>query len=170
MMVMNWVSWILSAWLFTQASMLAVLQPIKAKVIGVKDGDTIELLWNGKSMVVRLSHIDCPELKGGQPFGSAAKKYTSDLCFGKLVTLQNADKKDRNGRVLAEVITEKGASVNQSLVKAGMAWHFKKYSTDRLYAALEIEARQAKRGLWSDPHPIAPWDWRRNRGKGSNPK
>lgn len=158
----------MSAWICTQASLLLATQPIKAKVIGVKDGDTIELLWQGKSMVVRLSHIDCPELKGGQPFGNAAKKYTSSLCFGRFVTLQQADKKDRNGRVLAEVITDRGEPVNQLLVKAGLAWHFKKYSSDRRYAALEIEARQAKRGLWSDPYPIAPWDWRRKRGKGSN--
>ena len=43
-----------------------------AKVIGVKDGDTIEVLKEKQSIIIRLSDIDCPEKS--QPNGSAAKK------------------------------------------------------------------------------------------------
>ena len=46
------------------------------------------------------------------------------------------------------------------LVKAGLAWHFKRYSTDPVLAQAEIEARNAKAGLWADPQAIAPWEWR----------
>ncbi|CAG0912171.1 unnamed protein product, partial [Cyprideis torosa] len=42
------------------------------------------------------------------------------------------------------------------------AWHYRKYSKDPNLQALEDEARKAKRGLWADPDPVAPWDWRRS--------
>ena len=29
--------------------------------------------------------------------------------------------------------------------------------------ALEAEAREAKKGLWADPHPVPPWKWRKQR-------
>jgi micrococcal nuclease len=47
------------------------------------------------------------------------------------------------------------------MIKAGLAWHFKKYSSDETLANLEIEARNNKKGLWVDPRPIAPWEIRR---------
>jgi len=30
-------------------------------------------------------------------------------------------------------------------------------------AKLEFEVRSAKRGLWADPDPVAPWEWRRQK-------
>ncbi|WP_424057806.1 thermonuclease family protein [Pedobacter sp.] len=49
---------------------------------------------------------------------------------------------------------------NQEMVTLGMAWHFKRYSSDSLYAKLENIARKKKVGLWQDSTAIAPWDWR----------
>jgi len=127
------------------------------RVIGIKDGDTIEILYNGKSQIIRLAHIDCPEKK--QPFGNAAKKYTSNLCFGKNVRIIPTGKKDRYKRLIAEVYVG-SRCVNKALVKAGMAWHYTKYSDDTEYAQLEKKARQKRVGLWSDQNPVAPWIWR----------
>lgn len=131
------------------------------KVIGIKDGDTFVLLIDDKEQVVRFAHIDCPEKK--QPFGNKAKQFVSDLCFGTYVTLVYNDKNkyDRNKRLIAEVILEDGRNLNKELVKNGLAWHFKKYSDNEEYAQLEIEARSNKIGIWSEPNPIAPWDWRK---------
>ncbi|MEG2079013.1 thermonuclease family protein, partial [Chryseobacterium sp.] len=131
------------------------------KVIGVKDGDTVELLMNGKPQVVRLSNIDCPEKK--QPFGNNAKQFVSDLCFGKMVRMSTDGKKDRNKRLIAEIILKNGKNINKELVKNGLAWHFKKYSKDNSYDTLEKQARKLKLGLWKDKNPIAPWDWRKSR-------
>ncbi|MEG0760378.1 thermonuclease family protein [Chryseobacterium sp.] len=136
------------------------------KVIGVKDGDTVELLMNGKPQVVRLSNIDCPEKK--QPFGNNAKQFVSDLCFGKMVRMSTDGKKDRNKRLIAEIILKNGKNINKELVKNGLAWHFKKYSKDNSYDTLEKQARKLKLGLWKDKNPIAPWDWRKSR-KSSSP-
>ncbi|MCA2538954.1 MAG: thermonuclease family protein [Microcystis sp. M54BS1] len=134
---------------------------ITGEVIAVKDGDTIEILFDGKPLTVRFAHVDCPEIKKGQPFGKAAKKFTSDLCFGQTVTIINEGKYDRYKRLIAVVINEKNENVNKELVKAGLAWHFKKYSTDTSYDDLELTARQNKIGLWVDNNPTPPWDWRK---------
>jgi hypothetical protein len=46
-----------------------------------------------------------------------------------------------------------------------MAWWYKKYAPgDATLARLEAEARAAKRGLWAQASPIAPWDWRQHKG------
>jgi endonuclease YncB( thermonuclease family) len=48
------------------------------------------------------------------------------------------------------------------LIKKGLAWHFKKYSTNATYAELEDNAKEIKIGLWSLPNPIEPWNWRKS--------
>ena len=73
----------------------------------------------------------------------------------------NDNKFDRNKRLIGVVINEQGENVNKALVKAGLAWHYLKYSTDDTYSNLEVIARQQKVGIWSDPYPIEPWNWRK---------
>ncbi|WP_298145597.1 thermonuclease family protein [Flavobacterium sp.] len=131
------------------------------KVIGIKDGDTFVVLMNGRAQVVRLEHIDCPEKK--QAFGTKAKQFASNLCYGKFVQLQSKNKYDRYKRLIAEVILPNGLNVNKALVKNGLAWHYKKHSKSSEYAQLEHSARQQRRGVWSDPNPVAPWEWRKRR-------
>lgn len=70
------------------------------------------------------------------------------------------DRHDCYGRTLAEVLLPDGRSLNQALLKAGLAWWFRKYSKDVRLEAMEQEARFAKRGLWAEPHPVPPWEWR----------
>jgi endonuclease YncB( thermonuclease family) len=71
-----------------------------------------------------------------------------------------ADKRDRYGRRLAEVLLPDGRSLNQELVKTGLPWWFRKYSKDLRLGELERQARMAKRGLWVEAHPVPPWEWR----------
>lgn len=130
-----------------------------AKVIRILDGDTMEVLYENHPVKIRLAHIDCPEKRGHQPFGAKAKQALSDLCFGQMVTVQG-QKYDRYKRLIAVVVNDKKQVVNQEMIKLGMAWHFKKYSSDPLYAQLEINARKNKIGLWQDSTAVAPWDWR----------
>ena len=134
---------------------------IEGKVIAVKDGDTIEILFDGKPLAIRLAHIDCPEMKKKQPYGTAAKKFTADFCFRKIVRVENDGKFDRNKRMIAVVYNENGINLNRQLVKAGLAWHFKKYSSDMVYAQLEIAARNSRAGLWAENNPTPPWEWRK---------
>ncbi len=148
-------------WLLLLAVALPIgvlAQPISGRVIAVADGDTFTLLTAGQQQVkVRLHGIDCPEKK--QPYGAAAKAFTSRAIFGKTVQVKGA-KKDRFGRVLGTVYYGAGLCLNEDLLAAGCAWHFKKYDRQAAWAALEQQARAGKKGLWQDAHPIAPWQWR----------
>ncbi|MCH8040150.1 MAG: thermonuclease family protein [Nitrospinae bacterium] len=132
------------------------------KVVGVADGDTITVLHNGKSERIRLNGIDCPEKR--QAYGKAAKQFASRLVYGKTVTV-TVFEQDRYGRTIGDVILPDGRVLNRELVKAGLAWWYRKYSDDTSLGHLEAEAREAKRGLWDDPDAIAPWEWRTGRKK-----
>ena len=55
------------------------------QVVGMIDGDTIEVLNGHHSDRIRLSGIDCPEK--GQVYSKKAKQAASALVFGKQVTL-----------------------------------------------------------------------------------
>ena len=128
-------------------------------VVSVLDGDTIEVLLNMHPERVRLSGIDCPEK--GQPFGTRAKQELSALVFGRDVILQTHGQ-DKYGRTLADVLLPDGTNVNHELVNDGWCWWYRKYALGHAeLEKLEAEAREAKRGLWSDPHPVPPWEWRK---------
>ena len=114
------------------------------RVVGVSDGDTITVLHNGKGERIRLHGIDCPEKR--QAFGNRAKQFTSKLVFGTTVTVQVVDR-DRYGRTVGVVLLPDGRSLNHELVRAGLAWWYRKYSDDQSLGDLEAEAREAKRGL-----------------------
>lgn len=146
---------------FSLLSLTIFAQPkdFYAKVTAVKDGDTVKVLYEKQEYTVRLSHIDCPEKK--QDFGTKAKQRTSDLCFEKNVWVQSNGKKDRNGRILGEIIVNNRWNVNKILVEEGLAWHYKKFSKDTDYSLLEENAQIRKVGVWSMKNPIAPWDWRK---------
>ena len=56
--------------------------------------------------------------------------------------------------------TPEKKDVSAEMIKAGMAWHSKEYSDDVQYEKLEIQARDNEIGIWNDPNPIAPWEFR----------
>lgn len=123
------------------------------------DGDTLTVLISQRQVRVRLIEIDAPEL--GQPFGARSKQSLSELCFGKMAELAVRNR-DRYGRTLAQVSCG-GKDANAEQVRRGYAWTYTRYAAaNSPLHALEREARTARRGLWGDPEPVAPWDWRRN--------
>lgn len=138
-------------------------QTITGTIVGIMDGDTVKLLTQDSTLVkVRLANIDCPEKK--QPYSAKAKEFTSNAVFGKTVTI-NIVKKDRYRRYISNVIYNDTLSLCHELIKAGLAWHFEKYSKDGELQQLEDKARQNKLGLWQESNPIAPWNWRTIRKK-----
>ena len=140
---------------------LTPAEEFAGKVVGVSDGDTITVLRNRTPIKVRLHGIDCPEI--GQDFGSRAKAFTSELVFGQVVKVVPWDT-DRYGRAVADVILADGRILNHEVVRAGLAWRYRKYAPDiGTLAELEAVARDAKRGLWSQPNPVPPWEWRRTK-------
>ena len=131
---------------------------ITGKVIGISDGDTFSLLFNnGFTIKVRLNKIDCPEKK--QAYSNRAKQELSNMIFDHTVRVDYT-KKDGYGRVLGDVYVN-DLYVNGEMISRGMAWHYKKYSSDENLAELERMAQKNKVGLWQDPNPVPPWDFRK---------
>jgi len=127
------------------------------RVVSVHDGDTLRAIDPQKvEHKVRLVGIDAPEL--GQPFGRVARDRLRELALRQQVAVQ-VHERDRYGRDLA-TLEAGGQDLARQLVAEGLAWHFTRYSDDAGLAAAEAEARAAGRGLWADPEPVAPWDWR----------
>jgi len=87
------------------------------------------------------------------------------MIFDRDVTIEY-EKTDQYGRIVGKILLE-GKDVNLEQVKAGMAWHYKFYEDEQtpedreLYAKTEAEARAARRGLWQDPSPIEPYQFRK---------
>jgi micrococcal nuclease len=128
-------------------------------VVSVLDGDTIEVLRHQHPERIHLNDIDCPE--HGQAFGKRVKQAASELVHGKEVTFETHGK-DKFGRTIADVILPDGTNVNHALVNDGWCWWYRKYVPgDTVLEGLEKDAREAKLGLWVDPQPVPPWEWRK---------
>lgn len=137
---------------------------IEGRVVGVADGDTITVLDADRVQHrIRLGGIDAPEKR--QAFGARSKESLSDLVFSKTVTVETG-KTDRYGRAIGKVLVD-GIDANLQQVSRGFAWHYKAYDREQsandrqLYDFAQSEAKSARRGLWQDTEPIAPWDWRK---------
>lgn len=143
---------------------LSYADTLLGRVVAIADGDTVTVLdASNNQFKIRLMGIDAPEKK--QAFGSKSKEALSFLIFDKQVTVEY-HKKDKYGRTVGKVTVE-GVDTNLEQVKAGLAWHYKKYQQEQsiedrlLYAQAEEQARGEKRGLWRDIDPVPPWDWRK---------
>lgn len=133
-------------------------EEFEGRVVSVSDGDTISVMKSGSAVKIRLNGIDAPE--SSQAFGQKAKQFTSDACFGLSVKVLVRDT-DWYGRLVADIVLPTGQILNQMLVASGFAWHYTQYSQDPVLTQLEILAKKARNGLWSDPDPVAPWLFRR---------
>lgn len=117
---------------------------IYGKVVSVSDGDTFTMLTaNNKQVKVRLHGIDCPEKS--QDYGHLAKQYTSELVFGRYVHVVITDT-DQYSRLVGKVFLDDDETcLNEELLKAGMAWHYKKYDTSTYWGTLEVGANDRKK-------------------------
>ena len=140
---------------------------LEGKVDSIVDGDTLTVLTADKQRIkIRLSGIDTPERK--QAFGTKAKQALSSKVFGKTVRVRD-NGQDRYKRTLGDIFLG-DRWINLELVEEGYAWHYKHYSKDKRLAQAEVEARAAKRGLWSDNNPVPPWEFRRGGKNAESPK
>jgi micrococcal nuclease len=135
------------------------------KVVSITDGDTIDVALAPKGLIqaIRLYGIDAPE--HDQAFGPESTEHLAKLLSGKTVTLDCEN--DRSyGRLICKVLLPDGEDVDLDQVKVGMAWDYRQYQdeqtpTDRAtYSKAECTAMKAKIGLWSQPNPIQPQDFR----------
>lgn len=133
----------------------------QAVVVRVVDGDTIEIATGEK---IRLIGVDTPESvhpsKPVEAYGKEAAAFTRSHLEGKNVWLEyDVERTDKYGRLLAYVWLADSTMFNATLVKEGYAqvytWPPNVKYVD-LFVQLQQEAREAKRGLWSDPTVADP--------------
>ncbi|UOG91030.1 MAG: thermonuclease family protein [Candidatus Thiothrix sulfatifontis] len=136
----------------------------QGRVVGVSDGDTLTVLASNKrTYKIRLQGIDAPETK--QAHGQKCKEMLMTRAVNLTAEVE-AYKLDRYGRVIGKVTVE-GKDVALEQINAGCGWHYTAYAKEQsaddqaAYAAAEKQARKAKRGLWRDKQPQAPWDFRK---------
>jgi len=129
------------------------------RVVGVHDGDTVTCLdESNQQQKVRLAEIDAPEI--GQDYGKVSREVLAEMVFGKTVEVTE-DGKDRYGRWIGH-LSSNGVDVNRQMVATGNAWHYVDYSRDTSLAALQSQAQSQRLGLWAQPSPVAPWDFRKS--------
>lgn len=150
---------------------------LEGRVVHVADGDTLTVLDDeNRQHKVRLAGIDAPER--GQPFGKRAATELAGLAKNKRVSV-DWGKTDRYRRLIGVVwvapadcgICKPTLDVGLALIGNGLAWHYRAYERDqsiderRDYRQAEAGARARHAGLWTDPAPTPPWDWRRGQGR-----
>ncbi len=157
-------SLVLAALLLAPCTASTASDMLQGRVVRIVDGDTVVVLDTDKVQHrIRLAYIDAPE--SGQDWGTRAKQHLISLVGGKDVQVE-IKTQDKYGRTVGKIIAD-DQDVNLAMVRAGMAWWYRKYSKDQsvhdrlLYAGAEIAARNVRTGLWADPNPVPPEDYRR---------
>lgn len=147
-------------WLSAAVSAAYADTEFQGRAVRVLDGDTIEVLSPDNHTVrVRLANIDAPEKT--QPFGQRSKESLTQLVARQSVRIIDLGG-DQYGRRIGRVMVN-GLEANVEQVRAGMAWVYARYNHDEQLPGLESEARAQRVGLWADPYPTAPWDFRHGR-------
>lgn len=165
-------------WLTAAAIILFAVQvhaDVLGRVVAVTDGDTIKVLDSYQvEHKVRLTGIDAPER--GQPFSTVSRNHLASMVAGNEVRVEST-KSDQYGRLLGKVWVQPSAcptcgktlDANHAQVLAGMAWWYRYYAMEQppedrgRYESAEDEAKARKWGLWADPKPINPYDWRKGK-------
>jgi len=173
----------LACWLLACAALAYGQTPpppytLTGRIVSVTDGDTVVMqtarTGGQKQARIRLASIDAPEMGHGfgltprpsQPYGAAAQKFLADLVQGRVI-IARCFEEDHYRRHVCDLPLDGNTgkqTASRRLVEAGMAWANQeaggKFLRDPALLTLERQARAARRGLWREPRPVAPWQWR----------
>lgn len=144
----------------------AAAETFSGPVIAIQDGDTMDILitkdGRKRAQRIRFGGTDAPE--HGQPFNNRSRQHLAGLIARKTVTVES-HKRERYGRPVGTVLLD-GEDIGLAMVEAGFAWWFRRYADEQTpdarqaYEAAETAARRASKGLWADPNPMPPWEYR----------
>jgi endonuclease YncB( thermonuclease family) len=137
---------------------LLVPQTIFYPVDRVVDGDTVDVVIDGKIERLRLIGIDTPETvhpsKPVECFGVEASNKAKELLSGQRVELEVDDSqgdRDKYGRLLRYVFLEDGTNFNELMIAQGYAYEYTydgAYKYQSLFKNAQQSAKQSGRGLW----------------------
>lgn len=139
---------------------------VAGQCVKVHDGDTIDVLTDQGIATVHLADVDAPEPE--QRFALEAKLHLVEHALAKEVTVRVATVLAETGEPVAAV-TVADQDLARSLLRAGLAWCTQEPAPSDELLTLESAARAARKGLWADANPIAPWDWRKGVRKPAAP-
>ena len=147
------------------------LTRLSGRCVSVIDGDTIDVVIDGKKQRVRVLGIDCAETynkdKAAQQsrtwnqspaavlrLGNAAKAFANETCYQQDVeVVVGYEGRDDYGRLLAYVEIN-GVDLGTELLILGLAEARREpHSRKSNYHDLERTARSNKLGLWSNSRP-----------------
>ncbi len=137
-------------------------QPWTGKVTAVENGSTLEVSQGGRTETLLLAGVAAPELS--QPWGRQAREFVQQSALGQEVTVEPQGT-DHKKRPLATIILPDGRDLGAEMVKDGLAWHYQRFSKNPLLGDMQKDARADQRGLWSEPGPVPPWEWRSRHGE-----
>jgi len=133
-----------------------------ARVTRVIDGDTIKVTHSGITESVRLYGIDSPEIS--QAYGLSAKDFTEKFVEGKTVDV--IDMGDGGWGRRSAIVMYGTQNLQEQLLLAGYAWVYPRYCRQSFCSAwttLQGISAGNRVGLWVQPAPVRPWEWRRAR-------
>jgi endonuclease YncB( thermonuclease family) len=146
-------------------------QSLRCEVVkdSIYDGDTFRVKCDGREQKIRLCGIDAPEVK--QPLGIESRNYLRSLlgqAKGQIIVIEMD--RDRYGRSVAEVLLDSPSgeqSVQEEMLKAGMAYYYKQYSGNchnrDVFDSAEAIGRSQQRGVWQlQGGGQRPWDYRKS--------
>jgi endonuclease YncB( thermonuclease family) len=137
---------------------------LTGKVVAIADGDTLTVIDDAKTQhKIRLAGIDAPEK--GQAFGNKAREALGDKVFQQTVRVEVIDI-DRYKREVGRIYLG-DRFINMEMVRDGFAWRYVQYDKPGEFTAAEADAREHRRGLWTDPNPTPPWEWRKAKREAS---
>lgn len=151
----------LAAWLLslTLVSAEGLKPPESGVVVNVQSGDRFTIREGGHFYKVRLANIFAPH--PSQPFGRRSKEFLEKMVLQYRVAI-HYNMTDKFGRLVADVQRPGGLWVNDEMVAAGMAWHYRVEDEIKEHLAkLEHFAFSRKLGLWVQRQPVPPWEFSR---------
>lgn len=139
-------------------------ESFNGRVIMVKDGANIFVKSGENTYPVKLYGIECPE--PGQDYGEQSRQFAEDLLNGKDVWV-DVIRMDHRKRHVSKVVVD-GRDASVEIAGAGLAWYDSRAYSAPTVAGAQVEAQAKKAGIWSQPNPLSPWDYR-YRKSGINP-
>jgi endonuclease YncB( thermonuclease family) len=124
----------------------------------VFDGDSLTASVRGQLVSIRIRSIDAPEM--AQPYGPEARSALIDLLRTTPITCKLTGL-DKYHRYLADIFPTPFSRIQDPLVSGGFVWVYDKFAAhEHTLKSLEQTARDNRIGLWEQPNPEPPWDFR----------
>ncbi len=148
---------------------LAAERQLSLVTLVVEDGDTLQIVLEGKTMRLQLLDIDAPEdrnnpkllrdlettgldrdslLHLGQASTTRLKQLIAET--GPFQVRFDPELRDRYGRINGEVFDAKGRSLAAILVAEGYAIPTKPADTPSPHRHAAVQAKAEQRGLWQE--------------------